>query len=221
MNAKAVKFTFDTAFDGGATERARVEKQRAEQAIAQARLDGEAKGHAAGHAQAIGEIEARTADLIALLTKRLENVAALQTAAEQAAERAAAQMAYFIGQSLCRRLIARYPMNEIEALVAESFHLVRNEPRIVVRVADALLDTLKERLPSLGSGRGFDGKIVLIGDDQMAQGDCLIEWADGGLERNMAKIMAEIDRCVARFLEKSPANNVSLPNTEEGNMNHG
>lgn len=221
MTGNAVKFTFDTAFDGGATERARAEKQRVEAAIAQARAEGEAHGHAAGHAQAMDEIEARTAGLMALLAQRLDNAAALQDAAEQAAQQAAAQMAHAIGKALCRHLTGRYPLAEIEALVAESFQLVRDEPRIVVRVADNLLDALKERLPSLSNGQGYGGKIVLIGDDRIAEGDCLVEWADGGLERNMNKIMTDIDRCVARFLETPGNQSGSSYHREEGKISHG
>lgn len=221
MAAKAVKFTFDQAFDGGATQRAREEKARLETAMAEARAQAHAEGHAQGHAQAMTEIEARLETLTQTLSQRLEDVVALQNAAETNAERMATQLAMAVARSLCQRLIAQVPLAEVEALIAESFALVRDEPRIVIRVAESLLDPLQERLPNLSASQAFAGKVVLIGDDSILEGDCLIEWADGGLERKMSETMAAIEHSVARFLNRDAAAAAASDNVAMKDMDHG
>ncbi|GAB4152356.1 MAG: hypothetical protein Tsb0016_24800 [Sphingomonadales bacterium] len=221
MAAKAVKFNFDQAFDGGASQRAREEKARFEAALAEARAQAHAEGHGEGHAQAMAEIEARLATLTQNLLQRLEDVVALQNAAEDNAERMATQLAMAVARSLCQRLITQVPLAEIEGLIAESFALVRDEPRIVIRVAETLLDPLKERLPNLSASQAFAGKVVLIGDDSIIEGDCLIEWADGGLERKMSEIMAAIEHSVGRFLNRDAAAAAASENVAMKDIDHG
>ena len=221
MTAKAVKFTFDQAFDGGATQRAREDKARLEATVAEARAQAHAQGHEEGHAQAMSEIEARLATLIHSLLQQLEEVAALQAAAEDSAQRMATRLAMAVARSLCQRLIAQVPLAEIEALIAESFALVRDEPRIVIRVAESLLDPLKDRLPNLSAGQAFTGKVVLIGDDAITEGDCLIEWADGGLERKMTETLAAIEHSVTRFLNRDAAADAAAENVAMKDLDHG
>jgi flagellar assembly protein FliH len=73
-----------------------------------------------------------------------------------------------------------------------------------VRVNDALLDILRERLDALASGIGFNGRIIAIADPAVAPGDARIEWADGGAERDSARAWADIDAHIARFIETWP-----------------
>jgi flagellar assembly protein FliH len=47
---------------------------------------------------------------------------------------------------------------------------------------------------------GFSGRLVVMGDPEIALGDCRLEWVDGGLVRDRAATAAEIDRRIAAFL---------------------
>jgi flagellar assembly protein FliH len=48
---------------------------------------------------------------------------------------------------------------------------------------------------------GFTGRLVVIGDPEVALGDGKIEWADGGLVRDRAAISAAIDNRIAAYLD--------------------
>ena len=77
-----------------------------------------------------------------------------------------------------------------------------DEPRIVVRVNDSLLDTLRERLDGIAAGAGFAGRLVLLADPALSPGDARIEGADGGVERTPGAVQAEISAAVDRYLAK-------------------
>jgi flagellar assembly protein FliH len=49
---------------------------------------------------------------------------------------------------------------------------------------------------------GFDGKLVLLGDDEMALTDCRVDWPDGGTERNLDRLWRDIDDAIARTLAR-------------------
>ena len=40
---------------------------------------------------------------------------------------------------------------------------------------------------------------MVLADPQLAPGDCRIEWADGGVNRNEAAILATVEEVVGRY----------------------
>ena len=64
----------------------------------------------------------------------------------------------------------------------------------------ALYAQAKERLDDIARNRGFDGRLVVMGESDIAPGDCRIEWADGGLVRERAAIEAAIAEAVDRYV---------------------
>ena len=47
---------------------------------------------------------------------------------------------------------------------------------------------------------GFEGRLVVLGEPGIALGDCRIEWADGGVNRDTAAAEAAIGEAVARYV---------------------
>jgi flagellar assembly protein FliH len=97
-------------------------------------------------------------------------------------------------------LIAREPFAEISALATECFqHLVKT-PHVVVRVGPSIYDIAKDKLDEIAQARGFEGRLVVMSENGLAAGDCRIEWADGGVKRDEAAILAVIDDAVQRYV---------------------
>ena len=95
-------------------------------------------------------------------------------------------------------------MAEIEAVIRDCLARLRDEVRIVIRVADAVLDAVNERVTALAATAGFEGKIVLIAQEDLQVGDVHVEWADGGAERDSESLWREIDAVVARAIGVTP-----------------
>jgi len=47
---------------------------------------------------------------------------------------------------------------------------------------------------------GFEGRLVVLAEPDIALGDCRIEWADGGVKRDSAATQAAIADAVARYI---------------------
>ena len=77
---------------------------------------------------------------------------------------------------------------------------MRDEPRLVVRAAESVVQLLDQRVDQLVAQSGFGGKMVLVPDDTMAPTDCRIDWADGSAERNQAALEQEVDQAVERYV---------------------
>jgi flagellar assembly protein FliH len=88
----------------------------------------------------------------------------------------------------------------IEATIRQSMDYNPEEPRIVVRVHDTMLETVVKSLPQLQEQQAFAGKVIVVADDSVIAGDCKVEWADGGLERVSRVLSKQIDEALDRTL---------------------
>jgi flagellar assembly protein FliH len=168
--------------------------------LLQAHEDGYADGFANGKAAAETAVTARLAATLERLADQLEYI--VQSAADTAARQreGVIQIGAAISRKLLPDLSRRQGTSEAEAMLGAVVTELIDEPRMVIRVADADLDALSERIDAIAARRGFAGKVVLLAEPSVASGDCRIEWADGGVERDSARLWHDIDMAVARLL---------------------
>ena len=212
------KFLFDNDFDaeGAAPARARKEPPRK---ITQAELDAEKAasfeaGIAAGRAEAAKETERRAAEALETMRERLAQAAAEEARRHETRHRESVAAAVEIVRRMLPALARREALAEVESLIAECLARLHDEPRLVVRVADELLDPLRERINRLAAASGYDGRIVLLADPALSGTDARIEWADGGADRDAGAVWQEIEAAVARFIKGSPDAGSSTGNQE-------
>jgi flagellar assembly protein FliH len=195
------KFMFDTSFGEPESAepmapRATPERNFSEEELAAACEQARAEGLAAGLEQSRGEVEGIVAAALGEVARRM---ASAQEAA-QGLRKDATQMALVIARKLAGALMAREPMAEIEAFVSDCLADAVDEPRVVIRVNEALLAHMAARVDALSAGSGFAGQIVVLAEDSLSGTDCRVEWADGGAERDEAQLASQIEAAVARYL---------------------
>ena len=174
------KFLFETSFDGAEDETAPPDappqanpQSFSESELERARDEGFAAGREQGLMEAAGSIEnasARTLEAIA------GEIRALLPGLAQDAERRngeALKAAVTIVRKLFPRTAEAHGTAEIEALITQCLGQLRDEPRVVVRICDQLLDPLNERLGGLAADCGYEGKIVLLAEAALLPGDTL------------------------------------------------
>jgi len=172
-------------------------------AVAQARAEAYAQGEADGRAAADAAIETRVAACLDGLGKQVADLLDARRRADARVAEDAARLARTAAAKLMPALAQRGALEEIDALLRDCLAELREEPRIVVRVPDTLLDAVRERLDRLTAGLGFSGAVVLIAEDSLGPTDCRVEWADGGAERATDRLVARIDEALARYAEPS------------------
>lgn len=202
----AHKYLFDRSFDDGVADEhdLRVVKRYTESdlaaACAAARLAGREEGYTSANAAALNSIGASAARAFQSAADEIGKLSAARTDAERAMTAAGLQLAAAIARKAIPEIARRHGIAEIEALVADCLAQLIDEPRVVIRAPNSLLDTLEERVRTLAQTAGFEGKLVLVADPALGPGECRIEWADGGVERNLQRLFAELDAAVARAI---------------------
>ena len=205
MNAPR-KFLFDTTFEPSEPAGAprSVEKKQiktfTEEELATARDDGFAAGKEAGQKAAEDLIERDIARTLESMTEQLTGLGKAQAEAVERRGRETIEAALVIIRKLFPSLAETHGMTEIEGIISDCLARLRGEARIVIRVADAVLDAVNERVTALAAKAGFEGKVVLIAQEDLQAGDVRVEWADGGAERDSGSLWREIDTVVARAI---------------------
>jgi len=203
MKATA-KYMFDEDFATG--EKPTITLVEAERRRADAEAQAHRKGFAAGQAQAQNEVAQRTAAALALIADGLERLDRALTGIETRLETEAVEVSVAVAAKLAPELIAREPFAEISALATECFHQLVTTPHIVVRIGADIYETAKDKLEEFARARGFEGRLVVLSDPDMAPGDCRIEWADGGITRDQAATLSAIDEVVGRYVAARTSN---------------
>lgn len=195
----AKKFDFSNSFD--ANERGMVAARDFTLAdLERAKKEAFEQGRLAGiqqQSETIDQSVAVAAEAIAARLHELgESIAQLR--GESEAEAMEAVLA--IAQKLVPHYVREHGTEEIAGIVRDCLGAVYDEPRVVIRAQDSVLDQLKGRLDELIAASGFGGKVVLFADPALSPHDCRIEWADGGTERNSQRLWQEIEATILRAL---------------------
>lgn len=198
--AEIAKFTFDTVFERSQDGTPKVSRALNAEELAAIRAEGHAEGYAAGKNDAMAKAERDCAT-------RLKTIAdgVVTTTSQLTDERArlageACELAMMVAKRLVPHLMKQAPYAEIEALLSEALENLSNTPHLVVRINEEWLDQISPRLEKIAQTRGFQGKLITLGEPDITAGDCRIEWADGGIVRNAASVGREIEAIIARHM---------------------
>ncbi|MGK2286778.1 FliH/SctL family protein [Pedomonas sp. V897] len=197
---KIVPFTFDSAFDGGASEaKAKAEAQFREELNA-ARTAAHAQGYEEGYAQAKQELEAATLACLQTLASRIGAVVADVERVKRELVAEAAGLIVPMAEAMAGLEIQRRPHELLDRFVQQVFEEHSLEPRLVIRVADSQLDAVKSRIESLAATYGFQGRLIFLAEATLQPGDCLIEWPDGGIEVRAEHRLAQVREKAEAFI---------------------
>ncbi len=218
--AEPAKFTFDTVFERGPDGVATMARALNADELAAIRAEGYAEGYTAGKGDATAKAEQDCAARLNSIADGV-NVAVGQLSEERnklAAE--ACELAMMVAKRLVPHLMKQAPFAEIEALLAEALGNLSDTPHIVVRINEEWLEQVSPRLEQIAQTRGFQGKLIILGEPDISIGDCRIEWADGGIVRNAAAVGREIETIIARHMG-STARDAAQPKTSGGEAEQG
>jgi flagellar assembly protein FliH len=199
--AAPAKFLFDMDFSAPDKKRERpATAAEVAQKIAAAEARAYRDGFDAAQREAKAENDRRIALALEEIRLGIQGIAARFSGIETRMETEAVDVAVAVARKLCSELIAGEPLSEITGLVSDCFSQLVSTPHLVVRINDQLYETARERIERLAKQSGFEGRLVILAEPEIANGDCRIEWADGGVVLERAAIEAKINELVGRYM---------------------
>lgn len=220
MSAAPARFTFDLDLGKRPENNRLLPESAAATLAAEAREDGFREGFAAGEQSVTGTAARELAAAATALGDRVAAMASEMDEARKVTIGEATALAASIARKLASGLVAREPTAEIEALFTECLASLNAAPHLVIRCNDELAEAVRDVATRRVQVSGFSGRLVVMGDPEIAIGDCRLEWVDGGLVRDQAAIAAQIDNRIAAFLAARGIDN-GATRAEETDHGHG
>lgn len=201
MGAPA-KFLFDNDFSAPTAKAEQaVSTVELAQQVAEAEARGYRSGHDAGRNEATVENGRRLSQALDGIARSIAAIAQQLSGAEARMEVEAVDVALAVARKLTSALIAAEPLTETMALVSDCFRHLTSTPHLVVRLNDQFYEAARHDIERLAKQCGFEGRLVILAEPEIAGGDCRIEWADGGVVLDRAATEAKIDELVGRYME--------------------
>jgi len=194
------KFLFDVDFAASADRKQTVALAEHALKLAEAEEAAQRRGYAQAQTDAKVETDRRIAAAMERIGSGIAAANSALKAIETRLECEAVEVAVAVAKKLAPALVAHEPFAEIAALAGNCFRQMVASPHIAVRVNDALYEIARQKLDGIARACGFEGRLVVLAESDVAPGDCRIEWADGGIDRDSDKADAAIGEAVAGYL---------------------
>jgi flagellar assembly protein FliH len=198
--AAPAKFLFDTDFAAGTPREPTVTVSEHGAKLAEADAAAYQRGFAEGQRTAEAESGRRIAATFERIAAGIDQAAGTLAAIEARLECEAVEVAVAVARKLVPSLIEHEPLAEIAALASGCFRELVAAPHVVVRVNEGLYAAVREKIDDIARAHGFGGRLVILGEPGIAVGDCRIEWADGGVNRDTGVAERAITEAVARYI---------------------
>jgi flagellar assembly protein FliH len=198
MRAAPAKFLFDQDFSDPRGRSDTVNAAEVAARVAEAEARGARAGYAAGQADANADTARRHALALEQIAGAVTQIAGRIGEIEARIEAEALDVALAASRKLCDELTAREPLAQTMALVKDCLKELVATPHIVVRVNEALYEAARTAMERAAAQSGFEGRLVILAEPDIATGDCRIEWADGGIVSERAAT----ERAIAELVER-------------------
>lgn len=219
--SQARKYLFDLTFDSE-TGRSTPEGEKPKPTFSQEQLEAAQKeayekGLGDGQKAMLKEQQNHTNALLSKIDQSTQHLITESLGEWQRQLAQLQEIALVIARKIMPSFIARDGLEEVESIVAKIVTEMSHEPRLVFRVNEAQFDDAKTRINAIAESAAYAGKLVILGDPELGLSECRIEWADGGIERDLKTLWQDIDRVMGEVqtIEPIPIESAPLAIKEE------
>ncbi len=157
------------------------------------------EAHAAGHAAALAEAAHSQALALTAIAQSASVLIEQFDLQIDTIRMESAGLALAVARKLAGAALSIAPQADLEAFLSECLNKLHREARLVVTVTPDNADYLRSRINELTDQSGFAGRVIVVPEPSMRVTDCRIEWADGGIEKNIDDLFASIEEQLRRW----------------------
>lgn len=169
-----------------------------EEELAQARDEAFAAGKAEAAREAAAAMETVAAQALEVIAAKMD---ALREDVRDAREGRAGE-GLAVAAAIVRKMLPAADPDlagaEILQVVDTAMARIYEEPRVVIRVNDGLVEALEDKIRNIAERDGYPGALTVAPDPDLPVSDCRIEWGAGGVERDLGALWTEVEDIIHR-----------------------
>lgn len=182
-----------------------------EEELEAAKKEAFEKGREEALKESATAIEQQIVDTVTGVSRKLDQLIAEQKAANKDIFRDAINVSYAITKKLFPSLNEQQKLVETETLLQKTLPQVLEEPRVTIEVHPDMEAPLNERLADISAETHYEGKLLINASTSITDGDCKIEWSNGGAERDLQALISEADKIIESNLSSLEGEYVPSP----------
>ena len=202
-------FSFDVSFDAPLLAEHQAEEATVEEAepafslndLEEAREGGFEDGRQAALEASADGIEKRVAGAIEAIAAKLAHVDVCKASADGQTQALSVDLLRRITQKLLPVAAEKYGLEEIEQVLKECLPLITGDAKLSLRINDKVAPEVERRLNDIIQINALLVRVNIIPDVNLGPSDCIVNWGDGGAERDYDSIWVEIDTILTRAQE--------------------
>ena len=162
------------------------------------------EGRKQGVSETLDGIEKNIADVFTRIDETVSGLFQIQREENEQTRKESISVASAIVEKLFSSLDREHGFDEVIKLTEDTLEGLLREPSIIIHVNDALANSMQERLKEFFSSRDFQGQLSVLGDTNLAAGDCRIEWTTGEAERSSRMVLDAAQDILRQNLNSEP-----------------
>ena len=179
-------------------------EEQANQMVAEAEKKGHEEGYAEGHRKGfedahqeiMASLEKAVGDVESEIAVKLDQIDEQQKRANAKINEDAIHVALGIVRKLAPAWSKQYQLTEIEDIIRQCLANLFDAPKVMIKVHPDLEKDVGEAAERIAVSRGFSGRVVVVGEPDVAVGDCQVSWGDGTAVRDSARVWSEINEII-------------------------
>ena len=203
-------FSFDVSFDAPLLSQKLAEEVTVEEKqptfslndLDEARKAGFEDGREAALKVAASGIEERIARSIESIAEDLSRVDVYDANISERNQLLSIDLIRHITEKLLPATAEKYGLKEIEQVLKECLPLLTEASTLSLHVNDQAAPEVERHLNDIIQINALTVRVNIIPDTSLGPSDCLINWGDGGAERNYDSIWNEIESILVQTQEK-------------------
>lgn len=152
----------------------------------------EEKGYERGFQSAAQDVDQQTCTVLEGLNTRLITMLADAQSNATRQEQEVLNLSKKIVLHVLPELDEQVALTAINNFLTMNFPNFSKEPKLSFYFSPDIIKNVQETIAKLAGSNDFEGKISLHKDSTLSLSDCRIEWENGGVEKNMHKMLEKV-----------------------------
>lgn len=158
---------------------------------------------AAGQDSEVAKAQRAAADMARTLAKQAQLLLTQIGGEIQTLRGEATQFALAAGQAIAGAALDRFGEARALQVVEEALEELRLQPRLVVRVPQALHPILEPILQGIATEQGLVDALIIRPDPSAQPGDVSLEWPEGRISVSRADLLARLEAMAAEVIAET------------------
>lgn len=162
-----------------------------------------AEAFAAGEDSEVAKAQRAAADMARTLAKQAQLLLGQISTEIQTLRGEATQFALAAGQAIAGAALDRFGEARALQVVEMALEELRLQPRLLVRVPQALHPVLEPLLTAIAQEHGMGDALIVRPDTSARPGDVSLEWPEGRISVSRAELLARLDALAAEVIAET------------------